>query len=214
MTNKTIYIIRHGQTDYNLRGIVQGGGVDTSLNETGRKQGAAFHQTYGHLPFEAVLTSTQKRTHETVKPFIDRGLNWEQFPQIKEMGWGDHEGKESTETSRAEYKKVATEWDNGNYKIALANGETAHELGVRVQWFVDHLKQRTEQKLLVCAHGRTMRALMCVMKGLPLSSMNIFSHSNTGLWLATQEHDQFLFHKENDTEHLLIQDKNGFRSLR
>jgi len=158
MMNKTIYILRHGQTDFNLRGIVQGGGVDTSLNQTGRQQAEAFHKAYGHLPFEAVLTSTQKRTHETVKPFIDKGLSWEQFPQIIEMGWGDQEGKETSPESRAEYKRVANEWDNGNYHVALANGETAHNLGQRVQWFVNHLQQRPEKKLLVCSHGRTMRA--------------------------------------------------------
>jgi len=55
---------------------------------------------------------------------------------------------------------------------------------------------------------------MCIMKELPLSSMNIFSHSNTGLWVAKQENKQFHFHKENDTDHLLIQDEKGIRSLR
>ncbi|MEM6877731.1 MAG: histidine phosphatase family protein, partial [Bacteroidota bacterium] len=36
MLKQTVYIVRHGQTDYNLRGIVQGSGVDSSLNDTGR----------------------------------------------------------------------------------------------------------------------------------------------------------------------------------
>ena len=62
---KLIYILRHGQTDYNLQGIVQGGGVDTSLNDTGRKQAHAFHEAYKHIPFEAVITSRLKRTHQT-----------------------------------------------------------------------------------------------------------------------------------------------------
>lgn len=212
--NKTIYIIRHGQTDFNLRGIVQGGGVDTSLNETGRKQGAAFYKTYGHLPFEVVLTSTQKRTHETVSGFIDNGLPWEQFAEIIEMGWGEHEGQESTPESRIEYRAVADAWNSGHYDIALANGETAKELGERVTKFVTHLKQRKEKLILICAHGRTMRALMCVLKELPLLKMDNFSHSNTGMWLITQEKDKFIFHKENDTEHLLMQGKNGITSLR
>ena len=214
MSNKTIYIIRHGQTDFNLRGIVQGGGVDTSLNETGRQQGNAFFKNYGHLPFEAVLTSTQKRTHETVKPFIDNQLPWEQFPQIIEMGWGDHEGKESTTESRKEYRMVANEWNNGNYNIGLSNGETAQELGMRIEKFVTHVQQRPEKLLLICSHGRTMRALMCIMKKLPLSRMDDFSHSNTGLWIAEQKENQFNFLKENDTSHLLIQDHKGIRSLR
>ncbi|HNU42529.1 MAG TPA: histidine phosphatase family protein, partial [Cyclobacteriaceae bacterium] len=35
MITKKIYIIRHGQTDFNLKGIVQGSGVDSSLNVRG-----------------------------------------------------------------------------------------------------------------------------------------------------------------------------------
>lgn len=51
---KDIYIVRHGQTDYNLKGIVQGSGVDASLNDTGREQAAAFHKAYGNYPFDRV----------------------------------------------------------------------------------------------------------------------------------------------------------------
>jgi len=212
--NKTIYIIRHGQTDFNLQGIVQGSSVDTSLNKTGRRQGTAFHNAYGHLPFEVVLTSTLKRTHETVKAFIDDGIAWEQCPEIMEINWGDQEGKETTPESRLEYKTVANAWHSGNYDAALTNGETARELGNRVAMFVKKLKQRPEKLILVCAHGRTMRALMCVLKELPLLNMDNFSHSNTGMWLVTQEDGKFTFHKENDTTHLLIEKKGGIVSLR
>jgi len=43
---KTIYIIRHGETDLNRLGIVQGRGMDTSLNEKGLEQAEAFYQAY------------------------------------------------------------------------------------------------------------------------------------------------------------------------
>lgn len=42
LTFKKIYIIRHGQTDFNLKGIVQGSGVDSSLNDFGVAQSRAF----------------------------------------------------------------------------------------------------------------------------------------------------------------------------
>ncbi|MEM1214281.1 MAG: histidine phosphatase family protein [Bacteroidota bacterium] len=200
---KTIYILRHGQTDYNLQGIVQGGGVDTSLNDTGRAQARAFYERYQHLPFEAVLTSDLKRTYETVLPFRAAGLPWEQHPEIREMGWGDHEGKKSTPDSHGEYQAVINAWQAGDYTRAMPNGETAEELGQRLQTFVEHLRQRPEQLLLVCSHGRAMRGLMCVMKGLPLSHMQSFSHSNTGLWIAEQLPDGFRFQVENSTEHLV-----------
>ncbi|HYG15236.1 MAG TPA: histidine phosphatase family protein, partial [Bacteroidia bacterium] len=39
---KTIYLVRHGETEFNRMGIVQGSGVDSELNETGRKQADLF----------------------------------------------------------------------------------------------------------------------------------------------------------------------------
>lgn len=39
---KDIYLIRHGETEYNRKGVVQGSGIDADLNELGQKQAAAF----------------------------------------------------------------------------------------------------------------------------------------------------------------------------
>lgn len=199
---KKVYIIRHGQTDYNLQGIVQGSGVDTSLNATGRAQAQAFYAAYGHLPFDKVLTSKLKRTHETVAPFLQTGLGWEQFGEINEMGWGDQEGMRSTPETHAEYKAVVGAWSRGEYHISMPNGESAQALGDRLADFIDHLQQRPEELLLVCSHGRAMRALMCLLQGLPLSAMQQFGHANTGLWLVQQDKEEFQFLKQNDTAHL------------
>jgi probable phosphoglycerate mutase len=214
MSEKTIYIIRHGQTDYNLRGIVQGGGVDTSLNHTGRQQAGAFHAAYRHLPFQTVITSTLKRTQETVAPFIQEGLPWEQFAEINEMGWGDHEGKVSTELSKKEYESVIQAWSQGDYTASMPNGESAAMLGERLQLFIDHLRQRQEEWLLICSHGRAMRGLMCLLKDLPLSQMSDFGHNNTGLWTLQQQGLKFVFELENNTDHLLAKTGQQWKSLR
>ncbi|MGH1437170.1 MAG: histidine phosphatase family protein [Lewinella sp.] len=214
MADKTIYILRHGQTDYNLQGIVQGGGVDTSLNATGRSQALAFYNKYQHLPFAKVLTSSLKRTHETIDPFLLKGLQWEQHPEINEMGWGDHEGKAATEQSKKEYDSVTGAWQRGDYHAAMPNGESALELQQRLEVFVAHLQQRTEELLLVCSHGRAMRGLMCVLKEEPLANMNNYSHSNTGLWVAKQQGRRFELTLENDTSHLLVKEGEQWRSKR
>jgi probable phosphoglycerate mutase len=212
---KLIYILRHGQTDYNLQGIVQGGGVDTSLNDTGRKQAQAFHEAYKHIPFEAVITSRLKRTHQTVAAFIDAGLPWTQMAELNEMGWGDHEGKPSSPEMRHEYREVMTAWEAGDYTAAMPNGETAAALGVRLTQFIEHLRARPESHLLVCSHGRSMRGLMCLLTERPLSAMGQFSHANTGLWIVRQRADgDFELLAENDTRHLLHFEDNQWVSLR
>ena len=51
---KTFYFIRHGQTDLNLKGIVQGRGVDSPLNDNGFKQAQAFYDAYKDIPFDKI----------------------------------------------------------------------------------------------------------------------------------------------------------------
>lgn len=202
MRNKKVFIVRHGETDFNRHGIVQGQGVDTPLNELGHQQAHAFYRHYSHLPFEAVLTSRLQRTHQTMAPFIEQGIPWEQFAEINEISWGIHEGKKGNAEMRESYKELMANWNNGNLEARIPAGESATELGARVEKFVQHLRERPESLLLVCAHGRTMRALMCILKEVSLMEMNRFHHSNTGLWQVQQESLQFNFIVENDTSHL------------
>ncbi len=199
---KTIYFIRHGETELNRQHIIQGSGVDTSLNDTGRTQAQAFYEKYKHIGFETVLTSRLKRTHETVAPFLEVGLPWEQFEQINEMSWGIHEGKAGTPEMREEYKALTTAWKTGDFDARIEGGESARELAERVQDFIEILRKRPEKTLLVCAHGRLMRCLICLLEEQPLTNMQTYSHSNTGLYLATYQDGKFVFSSRNDTTHL------------
>ncbi|MCZ6899539.1 MAG: histidine phosphatase family protein, partial [Bacteroidetes bacterium] len=52
MISKKIYLIRHGETDLNRAGVVQGSGVDTSINDFGRRQANEFYEKYKHVPFD------------------------------------------------------------------------------------------------------------------------------------------------------------------
>lgn len=199
---KEIYIIRHGETDYNRLGIIQGQGVDTSLNELGRRQARAFYERYQDAGFEAVLTSRLRRTHETVEPFLQQGLPWEQFAEIDEMHWGTHEGRQSTPEMKQRYSEVTESWKNGDFHASLEGAESAAILAGRISLFVKHLRARPESKLLVCSHGRAMRCLMCLLQELPLQNMDNFHHSNTGLYQVQFQGNTFRFLLENDLSHL------------
>jgi len=165
---KTAYILRHGQTDFNLKGIVQGSGVD-----------------------------------ETVADFIDAGIPWEKHPEINEMSWGDHEGKKGTPESIAEYQEIKDGWGHGRIDGRIGGGESAREMGTRLQKFIDHLPERKEDLLLICSHGRAMCGLVTLMMGKPIDQMNELTHNNTGLWRATlQEDGTWLFDLKNDRTHL------------
>ncbi|MFK8007701.1 MAG: histidine phosphatase family protein [Saprospiraceae bacterium] len=196
---KTIHIIRHGQTEFNKLRIIQGSGVDSDLNDRGREQGQLFFEKYKEHPFEVVLTSTLKRTHQTVERFIESGLPWEQFPEIVEMNWGVHEGKSGNEDMKKDYDRVVL---SGNFDERIEGGESINEMAERLQQFIDHLPTRAEKNILVCIHGRAMRCLICLLEQKDLKEMENYPHSNTGLYLVEHDSNGFIVLEKNNTEHL------------
>jgi len=199
---KTIYIVRHGQTEYNRKRIIQGSGIDAPLNEMGHRQARAFHQYYAEHSFDVVLTSRLRRTQETMAPFIDQGLPWESFSEINEMNWGKYEGKSSTPEMKEDYRRMLDAWKQGNYDACIPEGESAQELADRIGSFIQHLQERPEERILVCSHGRAMRCLMALLDQQPLAAMEEYEHANTGLYLYDYTPTVFTMNLKNDTRHL------------
>ncbi len=198
---KTLYFVRHGETDYNRMKIVQGRGVDAPLNETGIMQARAFYDHYHHVPFEAVFTSTLIRTHQTVEPFIHKSGRWIVSPDIDEIGWGTHEGRKGTPAMLQRYDEMIREWQRGNLDASLPDGESAASLYHRISRFLKELTRRTETNILVCTHGRTLRCLMCIWKNEPPGNMELYDHANTGVFKLKWD-GRFHLLSENDTAHL------------
>ena len=198
----TLYILRHGETEFNRLQIVQGSGVDSDLNDTGHEQAHAFFETYQDIDFQLVVTSKLRRTHQTVRRFLDKNIPWIETPDINEISWGTHEGLPSTPERVALYTEMINHWKQGNFDAALPDGETAAQLRARVDRFVEWLRKRPEEHILIATHGRTLRCLITALKGLGPADMEGAMHSNTGLYVIHYQDNKFVFEKENDIRHL------------
>lgn len=199
---KEIYFIRHGQTEYNRKKIIQGSGIDSVLDETGQDQARQFFNHYQHIEYDLVITSVLRRSQQTVKRFIDKGIRWEKTPLINEINWGIHEGKGGDPALIERYNALIAAWKAGNFDARVPEGESAAELRARCAAFVDSLITKEASKILVCTHGRTLRCLMTVIKDVPLPHMEMVKHANTGLYLVEWNDDAFAVKSENDTSHL------------
>ncbi len=201
--DKEIYIIRHGETELNRQGIVQGRGVNTDLNETGRMQAAAFYEKYKNIPFQKIYTSTLKRTHQTVKRFIDAGVPSEALSGLDELAWGLWEGKPNDETVIAAFRDIMERWQNGDYDAMFEGGESPNMVQFRQKQAVKLIMSRKEEKLiLICMHGRAMRLLLCLLMNKPLSEMGDFPHQNTTLYRIACTDGSFSIIDFNNTDHL------------
>lgn len=201
---KRVFLVRHGQTDYNLRGIVQGSGVNASLNATGKQQALAFYQNFRGIPFDKVYTSKLRRTSESVASFIDFTPH-EEFEELNEISWGIFEGKEVDHRDRAELTQLVSDWRIGNLHRAPINGESPIEVAERQKRFLPVIIDRThEQNILICSHGRAMRIFLCVLLGLSLNEMDKFPHQNLCLYeLGLNKSKKFELLRENYIGHLL-----------
>ncbi len=200
---KTIYFIRHGQTDLNLKGIVQGRGVNSPLNENGFQQAQAFYDAYKDVPFDKVYTSTLLRTHQTVAPFIEQGIPTEELEGLDEISWGIYEGQEQTKEILDGFELVVGSWRNNELDLAIENGESPNTLVARQKKAIEHiLKNKEEETVLVCMHGRALRIMLCHLTKVPVCNMDEFPHTNTALYILEYEKDEFSIIDYFNTKHL------------
>ena len=201
-TTKEIYIIRHGQTDFNVKQVVQGRGINSDLNDTGVQQAKAFFDSYHPIDFDVIYTSKLKRTHQTVAHFLNKNITHEIRENIDEIDWGIFEGVEHDPSLQKEYYDIIDGWANGNLTIKIEGGESAQDLADRLIPFVEEIKNSTHKTILACTHGRTLRVLMCLLLEKPISAMDDFDHQNTCLYHLKYDGVKFELIKENDVEHL------------
>lgn len=202
---KTIYLIRHGQTDFNKQGIIQGSGVDTSLNETGEKQASQFFNHYRHIPFQKIYTSNLTRTKQTVQDFTNQGIPSESIPELNEINWGKMEGAMPTEENHLEFVEIVKRWRDGHLDEAVAGGETPTTLFQRQRTGLEKIMSRQDENpILICMHGRAMRSFLCLLTGHPLHLMDDFEHGNVCLYILekTAEETHFRILLRNSRIHL------------
>jgi probable phosphoglycerate mutase len=201
---KKIFLIRHGETDYNRTGIVQGSGVNSALNENGYLQAELFYQAYENYPFEKVYTSSLRRTIQSVEKFIEKGIPHEILPGLNEISWGRSEGIQfSPETNRI-YEEIIESWKQGNIHLKLDGGESPVEVKSRQEIAIKEILNNAQEKnILVCMHGRAMKILLAWITGRSVAEMDLFEHVNLSLYILHYNGKGFEIHVNNDIRHLI-----------
>jgi broad specificity phosphatase PhoE len=186
MSAPTIYYIRHGETDWNAEGRLQGS-LDIPLNELGRRQAvsagtilAGLLLRDGHdaasMPFVASPLGRARMTMELVRgalalPLDDYAID----DRLREIGYGQWEGSTLAEAQRADpelfARRVAAKWT-----VAAPGGERYADVEQRIGAWYTELAGDT----VTVAHGGTARALM-VLLGIetPQSAADLYVEQGT-----------------------------------
>ncbi len=205
MKPKKIYLIRHGQTEYNHKGIIQGRSINSELSQKGFEQARAFYRAYKHIPFQKIYISTLQRTFQTVKPFIDDGIPFEKLAGLDEICWGKSEGLFANGNDNKKYFEVIESWKRGNLDLSLDGGESPLEVRQRQEKAMWRIITQPEDLVLLCMHGRAMRIMLSWITGVHLKDMDKFEHDNLSLYILKYENGLFTIEAFNKRDHLRVE---------
>jgi len=206
LTKTSLYLVRHGETEYNRRGIVQGGGIDSSLNDTGRQQAEKLAQRLHSVSFDAVYASTMRRAKQTADILADphEPVRREFLDDLQEMSWGVYEGAHPSSERDEALGAVKRDWRSGVFDRAVEGGESALEVQERANRAIRHLLSEEEGRtVLVVTHGRYLRVLLAsVLDDYGLEHMHEFGHANTCVNQLLHTGESFQAELLNCTAHL------------
>lgn len=199
---KTIHLIRHGQTDFNLKNIIQGSGIDSDLNATGIDQAKRFYEHYKDFPYQHVYTSQLKRAQQSVMQFINDGIPHTALSELNEINWGIMEGAQSNPENAKLYHETVQKWSSGILNETVQGGETPKDMFERQSRGLQILMSKAqEEKVLICMHGRAIRSFLCLLTNTPLKDMEQWHHSNLCLYELEFNGIFFDVIKANDISH-------------
>ena len=89
---KTFYLMRHGQTLFNLRRKIQGA-CDSPLTELGIKQAQAVGKYFKDIELDYAYSSTSERSSDTLEYIIGQEKSYTRLKGLKEMNFGTFEGE-------------------------------------------------------------------------------------------------------------------------
>ena len=194
-----LYIIRHAETEYNKKGIIQGSEVDSDINDVGESQANSFYEYYKDINFDKIYVSDLKRTFQTIRRFTQNGLSYEKLKEFNEISWGVNQGKSD---DLEDYARLIDTWLAGNLDNKFEEGESPNEMSVRLVKGFNKVLDDDYDTVLLCIHGRALRILLSKIIDNDLTKMDKYVHSNTGLYILEYKNGKYEILGSNLKDHL------------
>lgn len=199
-----IYLIRHGQTDWNIQGKIQGS-HDILLNEMGRRQAEKLAEGMDLRPVTRIFSSTLKRAMETAERINRRqGVEIYPMPQLIEVEFGKWEGMTWEEIKEA-YPKEYECWSFRPDEVTPPGGESHDEIMNRCVLTIKEILKRTNgrEDVAVVSHGATIAYLISyMMQGNPEEAGIIVENASITTVNYNPLTEDFVLLEMNDTSHL------------
>lgn len=198
-----IYLTRHGQTEWNVIGRLQGWG-NSNLTEEGVERAKGLSKRLKDVDFDYIYSSTQQRALDTANIIKgDRDIEIKALDDLREIGFGSWEGMDIRDIQ----KIYADEYDtylNRPHLYEPIDGEPLLDVYKRVKTAFDKILSTKAENILVVSHGVTIKILTSIIKGIPLEELyQIPVQVGTALNICEYDGEKLRFIVEEDTSHII-----------
>lgn len=207
---KKIWLIRHGQTDYNADNKIQGSGIDAPLNALGLLQaGLVANALEEKLTGQTVtlFASSLIRAKQTASAISEKmHLAVSTSNAIVELNFGVLEGLPIDQIEQ-QLNNLLDCWDSGKTTMAALDGESPETAFARASSFIEKaVESSTTENCIFVVHGRLLRILLAGWLDKDLSKMANYHHHNANINLLDYDGGRFKVVVLNDITHLLSLD--------
>ncbi|MDO8578917.1 MAG: histidine phosphatase family protein [Dehalococcoidales bacterium] len=199
-----LYMVRHGQSEYNVARRFAGAGSDIELTAAGVRQAGLLRDRLASEKIDAVYSSNLKRAMSTAAVLSEnRGMEIVSCPELGEIDYGAVEGKTFDEVS-FEYPMLAKQIYGADPKIRFPGGESFEEFTGRGGRFLDRItKYDDAQTVLVVGHSGSIKTLVCRLLDIDINNHWGQIHiDNASLTVLETGKNGAIISLLNDTSHL------------
>lgn len=198
-----LYLVRHGETDWNKAGRMQGR-IEVDLNLFGFKQAHLCAKRLKPIPFDMAFTSPQSRAFQTAELLVKpHDIRLEAHPALQEIHLGKWEGLTWSEVRR-QHRGLNDDLSKDRQMAKIHGGESYEEVLKRSMDFMNRIAKLPMEHVLIVSHAGVIKMLLSHVMGLPIEKRGNFHISNTGISIieCDAHAERWKVLCINDTSHL------------
>lgn len=203
MSQIHVFIARHGETEFNRNGMLQGRGIDAPLNDTGRSQAQRLADYLINYEPTSIISSSLTRAWQTASFYEEKtDLTIQKNKDLDEMDFGDFEGVNMKEIAN-ELDNLQKGWKSGDVSLKIPGGESPEEVFGRADAAArSYINGADSQTIMLFIHGRLIRVLLSEWLGYGLKNMHKVEHRNGAVNHLILKNGSFEPVYLNKTDHL------------
>lgn len=197
-----LFLIRHGQTTWNLESRAQGS-KNIGLSDKGREQAEFLAKRMKNYKIDCIYSSDLDRAYETAKAIgKETNISVKKVDGLREMSFGKWEGLTNEEII-TNYNEHYTIWRSKPHEVQIPNGEKLIDVQSRALKAVNSIIDENKNKnIVIVSHGVAIKSILLGIMDIDLSNFYKIKQDNTSINVIEYRDYGPVIVSLNDTAHV------------